>query len=603
MASKLTPKVKKEAKKLKLKKNEKNDTIIHEKDWFMRFDAPLKIILTARFFAAFLVHISDCDETFNYWEPTHYFVFNSGFQTWEYAPPYALRSYLYILIHAVPVYLYKALFNTRKIMLFYLIRCVLALLSSLCELYFYKAISKKISSTVSNYYLFITVFSPGMFIASTAYLPSSFSMYMTFLIIGAWLNKNYEFAIFTTALSTFLSWPFSCLIGLPLACDIIFKNKKYMLFIKWCFISLGSILVYQVATDSYFYGKFVIAPFNIVFYNLFTSHGPDLYGTEHWSFYVLNGVLNFNVVFILSLMAPIAIVLRKILTKLGIRFSKQSNINNNSIWILYLSPLYLWIFVFILQPHKEERFLFPVYPLIQLASSILLEYIKDMNLHSSVINRFSFLKLYNKLIDNVYIPFLFVFLLMGLSRSILLVKAYHAPIDTYTQLSNDYLTLPESDVINVCVGKEWHRYPSSFFLPNDRWKMHFIRSEFRGLLPGRFSQESLYKVVENYNDQNKEELDKYSDIRLCHFLIDLNNNQSSELEPNYSENNLQWTIWKSIPFLDSKKTPTLYRTFYFPFFWEENVKFSSYNLLMRNDFNKMNTKAHAENGSPINYGF
>lgn len=39
--------------------------------------------------------------------------------------------------------------------------------------------------------------------------------------------------------------------------------------------------------------------------------------------------------------------------------------------------------------------------------------------------------------------------------------------------------------------------------------MHFIRSEFRGLLPGRFSEESLFKVVENFNDQNKEELDKY----------------------------------------------------------------------------------------------
>lgn len=42
--------------------------------------------------------------------------------------------------------------------------------------------------------------------------------------------------------------------------------------------------------------------------------------------------------------------------------------------------------------------------------------------------------------------------------------------------------------------------------------MHFIRSEFRGLLPGRFSQESLFKVVENFNDQNKEELDKYVSI-------------------------------------------------------------------------------------------
>lgn len=42
--------------------------------------------------------------------------------------------------------------------------------------------------------------------------------------------------------------------------------------------------------------------------------------------------------------------------------------------------------------------------------------------------------------------------------------------------------------------------------------MHFIRSEFRGLLPGRFSLESLTKVVENFNDQNKEELDKYVSV-------------------------------------------------------------------------------------------
>ncbi len=32
-------------------------------------------------------------------------------------------------------------------------------------------------------------------------------------------------------------------------------------------------------------------------YNVFTSHGPDLYGTEPASFYLLNGLLNFNVAF------------------------------------------------------------------------------------------------------------------------------------------------------------------------------------------------------------------------------------------------------------------------------------------------------------------
>lgn len=67
-----------------------------------------------------------------------------------------------------------------------------------------------------------------------------------------------------------------------------------------------------MAIDSYFYGKLVIAPFNIVLYNIFTSHGPDLYGTEPWSFYLLNGFLNFNIVFILSLLAPFLILLSKV---------------------------------------------------------------------------------------------------------------------------------------------------------------------------------------------------------------------------------------------------------------------------------------------------
>ena len=36
---------------------------------------------------------------------------------------------------------------------------------------------------------------------------------------------------------------------------------------------------------------------NIVLYNVFTSHGPDLYGTEPWTYYLFNGVLNFNIMF------------------------------------------------------------------------------------------------------------------------------------------------------------------------------------------------------------------------------------------------------------------------------------------------------------------
>lgn len=48
------------------------DSTKSEESWLVKFDAPLKIILTARFFSAFLVHITDCDETFNYWEPVNF---------------------------------------------------------------------------------------------------------------------------------------------------------------------------------------------------------------------------------------------------------------------------------------------------------------------------------------------------------------------------------------------------------------------------------------------------------------------------------------------------------------------------------------------------
>lgn len=44
---------------------------------------------------------------FNYWEPLHYLVNGKGFQTWEYSPEFAIRSYFYLLVHAGPAWLLK----------------------------------------------------------------------------------------------------------------------------------------------------------------------------------------------------------------------------------------------------------------------------------------------------------------------------------------------------------------------------------------------------------------------------------------------------------------------------------------------------------------
>ena len=57
----------------------------------------------------------------------------------------------------------------------------------------------------------------------------------------------------------------------------------------------------MIYIDSSLYGRFVYAPLNIIQYNVFGGGGPDLYGQEPWTFYFLNGFLNFNVVFLLAM--------------------------------------------------------------------------------------------------------------------------------------------------------------------------------------------------------------------------------------------------------------------------------------------------------------
>ena len=258
-------------------------------------------------------------------------------------------------------------------------------------MYFYRGVLCEFGANVGRLCLCLLATSAGMFISSTAFLPSTTSMYLTLLSMGAWFQHQYKLAIFCTAFSTFMSeflycgvrnaelhvfcipgWPFAALIGLPIAVDILLFKKQVSLFVQWSLISAVTILGPQVLVDSYYYGKPVAASLNIVLYNVFTSHGPDLYGTEPASFYLLNGCLNFNIVF----PAALAVVPALALTKFILRGEVSASAHGSGYYLsetLSQSPLYLWLLVFWTQPHKEERFLFPVYPLICLAGAMVLD--------------------------------------------------------------------------------------------------------------------------------------------------------------------------------------------------------------------------------------
>ena len=220
-------------------------------------------------------------------------------------------------------------------------------------------------------------------------------------------------------------------------CDLVktrnffYRLNKVGFFLKWSMISTVAILIPQILIDSHYYGKLVIAPFNIVKYNVFSSHGPDLFGTEPWTYYLLNGLVNFNISWILALLVwP----LQAFMT-LTVTLPQRSS----SFLPVSLSQLafYLWLSVFWLQPHKEERFLYPIYPLICLAAAISVDTLQKLFYAFCV-------RIHKKhYLDHttwLSLVFLTVTCALSASRIVAMYQNYHAPFDIWLRLNNIGLT-------------------------------------------------------------------------------------------------------------------------------------------------------------------
>ncbi|CAH1782113.1 unnamed protein product, partial [Owenia fusiformis] len=467
---------KEESLKSKVKQQSQDDDA---SSWTPTTGTTFKALLSIRLSAAMWSTITDCDETYNYWEPTHYLLFKSGFQTWEYSPEYAIRSYAYLWLQALPLHIYRTLVPSTKIVLFYMMRCMFALLCTLAEVYFYRGVCKAFGANVGRITIGFMVLSAGMYISCTAYLPSTFTMYMTLLAFGGWFHRHNQVAISAVAASALLGWPFAGALGVPIALDLLFREKKWFYFFKWAVISGISCLAFLVQVDSYHYGKTVIAPLNIAFlvqvdsyhygktviaplnivlYNVFSEHGPNIYGVEPWYFYFINGFLNFNIIFFMALVVlPFSLMVRAI--------TQHKTGESKPLW-LSTSALYIWVLIFFTRPHKEERFLFPIYPLICLCGAVTLEHIQYMwsYLSNKKPSHISGLQLSS---GSMWLAGLCIIgsSVLSAARVGAIYNGYSAPLNIYLDLNraaNDPAvhTLPHGKTVNVCVGKEWYRFYS-----------------------------------------------------------------------------------------------------------------------------------------------
>ena len=222
------------------------------------------LFLTVNTIASAMNHIDDTDETFGYWEPTHYLVFGSGMQTWEYSPEYALRSYAFI----APLLLLSnalCMLGVRKEHQFYVIRACIGAFTAYCE-------ASLVSSVVDGrnrlraYMLQMLIsFSPGIFYFSTSFLPSAVGSSLLMLSISSWLTDSFISSIFYGCVAVVCTgWPFIGVVFGPMGAHMLFCTysnsslgglKGVAALILSGILSLAITVIYTLAVDINLYGN------------------------------------------------------------------------------------------------------------------------------------------------------------------------------------------------------------------------------------------------------------------------------------------------------------------------------------------------------------
>lgn len=545
--------------------------------------------IAVRVYCGLYMIISDCDESYNYWEPLNRITRGFGKETWEYSPAYAIRSYAYLL----PYYLVSGPFRDYNHLMglklpsyaeFYFIRVVaLAGFTAFSELKIYGSVKRNFSQTSANWYLLFTTFAPGMSHSSVALLPSAFAMTWINWGTASALNvlsdvntlevvKPSIHAIFCFLVAGLFGWPFALAIGIPFGLFTLrarYQTPPLTRIVFACWGLLPALVIILLVVDSYFYSRdFLFVPFNIVLYNVFAidGEGPEIFGVEDFSYYILNLALNFNIVFVLGYLGA---VVNPYLSNQKHRAAFGASV-----------PILVWSFIFFRQPHKEERFLYPIYSLICLSASIFTtDVLKLVRLVITL-----------KFVSRALITLSsLLYILVSTSRILALVNEYSAPLTTATIFNEmeSQNPSPPSQLVNVCVGREWYHFPTSFFLP-DNHRLRFVQSGFDGLLPGDFKENVSLKEAasfypEGMNSKNLFSADKVVTLDECDYYIDNTSPVNSKTgEPELVKNSLVDPNWETLT-CESIADPShegfnLGRVFYIPLILRELIPLEKHEM-------------------------
>jgi len=559
--------------------------------------------------------VLDCDETYNYLEPLHYLVHGRGMQTWEHGSAYALRSYAYLFMHAPVAMLASVVFGREGSggrVAFVCVRLASALASALAEASLVRAVSERHALTGACL-LMILASSSGMAVASTAMLPSSFAMVCVTASAAASLRGKHRLACIACVFAVVFGWPFSGIAAIPFGLYAIYGIGFVATLSVVALFTAISVAI-SIVCDSFMYSKsgelrLVSSVYNLLKYNVMSGKS-NLYGVEDAVFYVKNLLLNFQLSAAFSIFAPVAVsfavavkayLLREQAKKdpkankgkLLVAIEKYRNDWRAMLVVSLPFPLVTAFFTII--PHKEERFLYMIYPCLALSASVTIGAFTE-----------SFIKLsrhvFKSKVPSFVIALSVALVLLGtmalsVSRAAALLTYYGAPAKIYgalpipsvhaqepfwpEYLAREFAAAGADASINVCVGAEWYRFPSSFHLPSLAYSLRFIDSGFDGALPMPFdsSKGGTAHTPEGLNDDNEAHPNQFIDPRECRFLVEADFGSSlAGAAERPSATPGEWVDVRVEKFVDPLRSPTLTRVLYIPGLSEKRNVYVDYKL-------------------------
>jgi alpha-1,2-mannosyltransferase len=461
--------------------------------------------------AAWLLPILDYDEVFNSWEYLYKVQYGINRQVWRNSPDYAFRSYFYIFLHYLPASLLK---SYPKPVVFKLMRVFLSLFSIFSQ----ETLRKSLE--LPDVYSVVFSISPGFLIAGHAFLPFTFSTNCLMLFYACFMqfykseSKEYLFAAFLACFTAvIIGWPFFGVIFAVFIIPYLLKNPMILsrpIIYRFGIAALAVVFIPSFLFDTTYYKKL----WKSLFYsrnlekNIVSS---ELFNLESWQFYFNSLLLNFNFVIIIQLYVLFLLFPAYLVYAYRSRKYVKHFLFYFSLWFSSL----FWLILVCTQQHKDERFLYIIYPGIAILSTYLLENLGKCG-------KFA----------------LICVLIVSFSRIYSIYDGFSAPLKIWQDAPG-----------NVCVGSDLHLFPSSY---NFNHHLFYSQDKLSELLSREFQENFMI------SNKNSEKIDNYVEISHCRYVILL------ETEDRPLRTEFQgWEVIQEEQFLDGK-TSQPFRSFYLP---------------------------------------